>query len=235
LAQAGHTLTVIAAHLREASSWIAGIVSGLAAEAAKCSQHLGHTVFGLAWGRLQCESVIAYYREFLAGIASHGQEAPPTTHLRRLADLRYAFCQTMARVELSLRDLCREVKSLNIEVEELRKAMLSIQVTYVGGLVEASRLTGNAVFSTIFHDIHKHLDDTKTRLEKFDRVVRAFDTLASQTSKIMHMASCVGDRMRRDQERLVAIVGDSPSEAGESGVMRGDRLAQPPPTELLAA
>ncbi len=235
LAQAGHTLTVIAAHLREASSWIAGIVSGLAGEAAKCSQHLGHTVFGLAWARLQCESVIAYYREFLSGITSDAQKGPPAMHLRRLAELRFAFCRTMARVELSLRDLSKQVKGLNIEVEELRKAMLSIQVTYVGGLVEASRLTGNAVFSTIFDDIHKHLDDTKTRLEKFDKVVRAFDTLARQTSKIMQIASCAGDRMRRDQERLAAIVGESVSEENGSEVVRDDQRARPERTECLAA
>lgn len=235
LANAGHTLTVISAHLREASSWIASIVSGLAAQAAKISQYLGQTVFGLAWARLQFEMVIAYYREFLAGLADPDNKTQPTTHLSRLADLRFAFCKTMASVERSLQDLSKELKGLNIEVEELRKAMLSLQVTYVGGLVEASRLTENGVFTTIFHDIQKHMDDTKMKLDMFDKVVRALDTLARQTPKIMHIASCAGDQMRRDQERLAAIVGHSAPDLVVSGALPDDQRTRSSSTEFLAA
>ncbi|HMQ22644.1 MAG TPA: hypothetical protein PKE00_09160, partial [Planctomycetota bacterium] len=217
LADAGHTLTTISAHLREASSRIASIVSGLTAQAAKISKSLGQTVFGLAWARLQFEMVTCYYHEMMTDLTAKGDRTQPTNHLTRLGDLRFAFCKTTASVEGSLQDLSKELKGLNLEVEELRKAMMSLQVTYVGGLVEAARLTENGVFTTIFHDIQKHMDDTKIKLDIFDQVVRTLDTLACQTPRIMNIASCASNQMRRDQEGLAAIVQDRVAEPVVTG------------------
>ncbi len=153
LGDTGHTLSVISTHLGEASSRVADIVSQLTTQVAKMSRWLGETIFCLGWARLQFEMVIVYYQEILGLLAEYGEQMAAASQLGRLAGLRFAFCQTIERTDESLQGLAKELNGLSVEIEELRKAMLSLQVTYVGGRVEASRLTENGIFASIFEDV----------------------------------------------------------------------------------
>lgn len=211
LASAGHTLTVIAAHLREASSWIGTIVSGLADQAAKISRSLGQIVFGLAWARVQYEMVVLYCHEFLTALADRDNAVQPSVYVGGLAALREGFCRTMKSVDGSLKDLSEQLKGLSIELEELRKAMMSLQVTYVGGLVEAARLTEHGVFGTIFGDIQKHMHNTNMKLETVSKALGTLETLARQTSTIIALACGAVQAMARNQDRLTALVGCAPA------------------------
>jgi len=206
LGDTGRTLSVIATHLGEASSQVADIVSGLTTQVTKMSNWLGETVFSLAWARLQFEMVIAYCHEILTVLAEQGHDVAPSTHLSKLADLRFAFCETIELTGQSLQGLAKELNGLTANVEDLRKAMLSLQVTYVGGLVEACRLTGDGIFSAIFEDVRKHIDGTKMELVEFSNVIGVLDSLSRQTPHIMRTVSSAADQMRRDQEGLASIV-----------------------------
>ncbi|MDH4304755.1 MAG: PAS domain-containing protein [Nitrospira sp.] len=231
LANAGHTLTVVSAHLHEASASVATIVSGLATQASKISTCLGETVFGWAWARLQSEVIIIDYHECLTKLVSHDNQTNPTVYLKRLGDLRSAFSRTIERVEHSLHDLGKKLKGLTIEVEELRKALLSLQVTYVGGLVEASRLSEVGNFSTIFHDVHKHIAETKVKLAKFAQIISRLDSLARLTPHITDIASCARDQLRIDQERLSVIANQTTAKPGPS---LSEQRKQPSQTQLVA-
>lgn len=213
LANEGHTLTAISTHLREASSWIADIVSGLAKQTAQISFCLGETIFSLAWARLQFEMVIVETHEFLTLLANQEQTVKPSEQLIKLADLRFAFQQTIMRVENALQDLAVAVNGLNAEVGELRKALLSLQVTYVGGLVEAARLSNAGNFSTIFHEVDTHIADTKAKLGRFTHIISSLDNFARQAPEIVHIASNAGIQMGLDQEQLSALVNDHASPA----------------------
>jgi len=216
LGDTGHTLSVISTHLGEASSQVAGIVSQLTTQVATMSRWLGETIFCLGWARLQFEMVIAYYHEILATLTEQGDQAAAAAQLGRLADLRYAFCQTIERTDESLQGLAKELTGLSVEIEDLRKAMLSLQVTYVGGRVEASRLTENGIFASIFEDVRKHIEETKGELAGFSHVIEVLDRLADQTPQIMRTVSDAADEIRRDQEKLSGCVPHDAAAPGTS-------------------
>ncbi|MEC4890186.1 MAG: PAS domain-containing protein [Nitrospira sp.] len=216
LGDTGHTLSVISTHLGEASSRVADIVAQLTTQVGKMSRWLGATIFCLGWARLQFEMVIVYYHEILGLLAERGGQMAAASELGRLADLRYAFCQTIERTDESLQGLAKELNGLSVEIEELRKAMLSLQVTYVGGRVEASRLTENGIFASIFEDVRKHIEETKGELAGFSHVIEVLDTLAQQTPQIMRTVSNAADHMKRDQEKLAGCVPHDAAAPGTS-------------------
>lgn len=84
--------------------------------------------------------------------------------------------------------------------------MLSLQVTYVGGLVEACRLTDDDIFSAIFEEVRKHIDDTKAELVVFNDVIKALNALAHQPPHIMHTVSNAAKHIQQDQEKLTGII-----------------------------
>lgn len=206
LGDAGRTLSVIATHLGEASSRVAGIVSGLTKQVVTVSNWLGETIFSLAWARLQFEMVIVYYHEILTTIDEQGVGSEHAARLSRLGDLRFAFSKTIEHVGQSLQGLAKDLNGLTANAEDLRKAMLSLQVTYVGGLVEACRLTDDDIFTAIFEEVRSHINDTKAELLAFNDVIKVLNALAHQTPHIMHTVSNAAKQIQEDQEKLTGII-----------------------------
>lgn len=209
LGELGRTLSVISIHLGDASTQVATLVSALATQATTISKWLGETIFNLSWARLQFEMVIMYYHEILTALFLQGSHRESTTPINKLSDLRFAFGKTIESTGRSLHNLAKELTGLTIEIEDLRKAMLSLQITYVGGLVEASRLTENGIFNSIFADVRRHIDATKIELEAFSKAIAALDALSQQTPEIMHTVSIAKDHMKHGQDKLATIVNSS--------------------------
>lgn len=202
LGEPGRTLRVIATHLEEASSRVGEIVAWLMSQVDHVSNRLGETTFSLAWARLQFEMVIVCYHEVLTSLDSQATEAAFQERLSMVGDLRYAFGQTIRQTEQSLDGLAKDLSSLTIHVEDLRRAMLSLQVSHVGGLVEACRLTEEGIFSAIFEDIAHHIQDTKKELAQFNQIIGTLSEFAQQTPRIMHTISGAANQLRRDQEHF---------------------------------
>ncbi len=225
LGDTGRALSVIATQLGDASSRVATSVSGLTSQVAAVSNWLGETVFSLAWARLQFEMTIVYHHEILTALSDPGRDMALSAHLSRLGDLRCAFCETIAHAGQSLRGLAAELSGLNADVGDLRKAMLSLQVTHVGGLVEARRLTEDDSFSAIFEDVRRHIDGTKAELVAFSDVIQGLGALARQAPQIMSTVSSAADQMRRGEEDLgnmVNQIGVAPLAAtGTYGTFQG--------------
>ena len=216
LGGAGEALGVIATHLAQAAAGVAAIVQTLARQADTVSNWLGETSFSLAWARLQFEMTTTYYREMLletpvADEAPGGHEA---VHLRNLGDLGYAFQQTMNAAEHSLRGLATDLGGLSANVEDLRKAMLSLRVAHISGLVEARRLTEDESFSAIFDEVRKTINGTEEQLSGFGDIIRQLAGLSRQTPVIMRTVVSVSKRMGDDEQRLVGLAEQRAVPAG---------------------
>ncbi|MFO0774832.1 MAG: PAS domain-containing protein [Nitrospiraceae bacterium] len=199
----GRTLSVIAMQLGDASSLVAKVVSSLTSQVEKVSQCLGATIFALAWARLQFEVVMQYYREIatIPHEADHPGQSDP--RLQRLGDLHTAFVGAVTQTSQSLHGLAKDLKGLSSNVDDLRKSMLSLHVTYVGGLVEACRSASEAIFRPIFVDIRKHIESTKGELVAFNDAIGILDQLAGQTPHIIGVVSDAAREMEQDHASLL--------------------------------
>lgn len=205
LGEPGRTLRVIATHLEEASSRVGEIVAWLMSQVERVSNRLGETTFSLAWARLQFEMVLMYYHELLLALDSQASETALQECLSKVNDLRYAFGEIFRQTEQSLDGLAKDLTALTLHIEDLRRAMLSLQVSHVGGLVEACRLTEESIFSAIFDDIAHHIQDTKKELTQFNQIIGTLSEFAQQTPRIMHTISSAANQLRHDQEQLTDL------------------------------
>lgn len=232
MGDAGLSLGVIASHLGEASAGVVSLVSGLTDQAEKVSTGLGESLFNLGWARLQFEMTIVYYHEMLVALCKESSGATSATQrnqLSSLAHLRFAFSRTTERAVKTLIDVEKILRGLNAAAEDLRKAMLSIQVIHVAGLIEASRLTDDGSFKAIFDDIRQHIECTRKELVDFNDVIGRLSALARQTPVILRTVTGAAARMKQDEETLIS------ASAQEAVAKRNPTRNDRDPAELLAA
>lgn len=231
LGGAGLALGVIATHLAQASTGVSAIVSSLADRVSAVSNWLGETIFSLAWARLQFEMTIVYHQETLRALADSGRAAEENVqYLRNLGDLRFAFGKTTTSAGQALCGLTADLNGLAAATEDLRKAMLSLQVAHVGGLIEAKRLTEDDSFSAIFEEVRTHIDGTKAELMTFNDVILGLGELARKTPVIMRTVAGAAERMQRDETALSRFVGQST----DGGASVGDVADTPPVAGVTA-
>jgi hypothetical protein len=208
MGDAGLSLGVIANHLGEASAGVVRLVSGLTEQAEKVSGGLGESLFNLGWARLQFEMTIVYYHEMLVALgqgSSSATSAVQTNQLSSLTHLRFAFSRTTERAVKTLIDVEKILRGLNASVEDLRKAMLSIQVIHVAGLIEASRLNDDGSLKAIFDDIRLHIESTRKELVDFNDVIGRLSALARQTPVILRTVAGAATQMKQDEETLTYV------------------------------
>jgi hypothetical protein len=124
--------------------------------------------------------------------------------LGNLKNLRSAFDQTIEQAGYSLRGLAEGLNSLNADAEDLRKAMVSLQVAHMGGLIESRRLAEDDV-SVIFDDLRRHINATKDQLAAFNEVLGGLGSLAGLAPVVITTLSRATARMWRDEGELAAM------------------------------
>jgi len=238
LGEAGKTLSAIARNLGDAASQMADTVAQVSGLATRVAGRLGEVIFSLGWARAQFEMQIVFYHEVFAQAADPGERHRVRASLGRLADLQYTFAQTIQRAEEALHSLQTELTRLAVEVEDLRKATLLLQVTYVGGRVEAARRSDLGTVTTIFADVRSHIEDMTGQLSGFKQGIDGLNDLASRTPEILRLLAELAERMRADQQMLTQIRTEpesAPEPDGSSPAASRPSMAPVPAAAGLAA
>lgn len=205
LGHEGMGIAVIAGHLNESSARIGGVVRAVTRRIDAVSDRLAGAVFNLAWSRLQFEMAVIYYHEVMGELGSEGRglSAPQIgARLDMMQRLRAAFAETGGHARQGFEELARELSGLGAHSEELDRIMTALQVAQVGGLVEASRLSEDAAFSTIFAEVRTQIEDTKKELRTLEDIIDRLHGMAREAPIIGHAIQKAAAQLQADGRRL---------------------------------
>jgi aerotaxis receptor len=243
LGHEGMGIAVIAGHLNESSARIGGVVRDVAHRIDAVSERLAGAIFNLAWSRLQFEMAVIYYHEIRGELGPEGRGLSARqveVRLGMMQRLRAALAETGGHARRGFEELARELAGLSAHSEELDRIMTALQVAQVGGLVEASRLSEDAAFSTIFAEVRTQIEGTKKELRTLEDIVDRLHGMAREASIIGGAIQKASTQLQADGRRLAEARAASaarvqPEEAntaptpgvGEQAVAPAEALAVP--------
>ena len=158
LGHVGASLGVISVQMGDTSSQIGEVVSGLKDHLTKSSLELQEILFMLSALRLQLEMLLSFCCDLLR------KNDMDITVLQRVLSLEQALAHTNRQVQSKLGNFGDNLGSLDDSTEGLRRAMLTMQVATVSGLVEANRIQ-NSSFQQIFQEVRQEIDKTALNLK----------------------------------------------------------------------
>lgn len=208
LGHEGLGIAVIAGHLNESSAQIGGVVRDIAQRISGVSGKIGGVIFDLAWSRLQLEMAVIYYHEVMGELGAEGRGLRPAQlDIRRdmMQRLRTAFEETGARARQGLEELSRELGGLGSHSEELDRIMTALQVAQVGGLVEASRLSADDAFGTIFAEVRTQIEGTKKELSDLEDIIARLQDLAREAPVIGGILRKATAQLQADGTQLAGL------------------------------
>lgn len=206
LGEQGRALGVISGHMGQTSGHVAAIVTGLAAKVAAVTGRLGSATFSLEWARLQFEMAIVRYREILLAATrggTPGGSADAST--MSLGGLPSAFGESTRLAVQDLSLLEQDLRALNTNIDDLGKAMLTLQVSHVAGLVEVSRQSDDGDLTAIFNNARTQIDDTWKRLGELNQVLGQLADLAGDTPAVARTLAAAAGRLKRDESTLAGF------------------------------
>lgn len=208
LGDQGRALGVISGHLGETSGQVAAIVTGLVAQVSAVTGRLGAAIFSLAWARLQFEMAIVRYREILLAAArggAPGGSADAST--MSLGGLPSSFGESTRHAVQALSLLEQDLRALDTHIDDLGKAMLTLQVSLVAGLVEVSRQSDDGDLTAIFKDARAQIVGTWKGLGELNHGLGRLGDLADDTPVIARTLAAAAGRLKSDEQKLTVLAG----------------------------
>jgi aerotaxis receptor len=208
LGATGAVLGVISSRLAEASARVTGIVSGLKGQVTAVTEQLQQVLFQMEWTGLQLEMVVAYHGEMQGVLASGSTAGRGDEWDRQCHDLerrQAAFHESCRATIDGLQAFGAQLYDLASDAEALHKAMLTIQMTHVTGLIEAPHLNDGGECSSIFAEVRRQIDGIKGDLDAFRAALKELSAVARQTPAMATAYGEAVDLLRHASERLAAL------------------------------
>ncbi|MCB9836491.1 MAG: hypothetical protein H6808_07200 [Phycisphaera sp.] len=201
LGEHGRCLSVIASHLGETSQTISTLADSLQNQIEVTSVSLGSAVFRLASTRLQTETMLAFSRKIRS--ASADAQATPEDVLSKfprqqvgsmLGDLQYSIEQMCESLRPTVTSLIQDMRRLETDITNVKRAMLTLRFAQLGGKIESSRLSDDAAVITLIESIGTEIVNTVSQISELESdmlivgsdlkaTYRQFDDLAASLTK----------------------------------------------------
>lgn len=160
LGEHGRCLSVIASHLGETSQTISTLAETLQEQIRVTSASLGSAVFRLAATRLQAETMLSFCRKARSPSPTSPLALNELTdkHPRQavnamLGDLLYSIEQARDGLIPTVSDLIADMRALESDITNVKRAMLTLRFAQLGGKIESSRLSDDAAVTTLIESI----------------------------------------------------------------------------------
>ncbi len=179
----GEVLGVLSAAMAGASAQVTEIISVLREQVTAASDLLSRALFEMEWTGLQLEMVVAYYGEMWEHLAHRGIDTTGADWQQQCKDLagrQMAFGDSSVATTGRLGQFGEALHKLAGNAETLRKAMLTIQMTHISGLIETQRVQDDGC-AAIFATIRQQTDGIKHDLDVFSETLKALEVVAQQT------------------------------------------------------
>lgn len=182
LGDAGSCLGVVASFLGEYSVRTASDVARLSEQIRAITAELEVVGFHLSGARLQVEMMMVFCRELAAG--SQADTRAGRSRQQMIHDLQEAFAETAGRATKLLVSLGVSLRELGLVAVELQQTVMMLKVAQVAGLVEASRLQGDASVTSIFEDVRGQVIKTSDELTQLAEIAEGFAKLLREAPEI---------------------------------------------------
>jgi aerotaxis receptor len=179
----GEVLGVLSAAMAGASAQVTEIISVLRQQVTAASDLLSRALFEMEWTGLQLEMVVAYYGELWEHLAHRAGNSTGADWKQQCKDLlgrQMAFGDASVATTQRLQSFGDALQQLAGNAETLRKAMLTIQMTHISGLIETQRVQDDGC-AAIFATIRQQTDGIKHDLDVFSETLKALEVVAQQT------------------------------------------------------
>jgi hypothetical protein len=143
----------------------------------------------MEWTGLQLEMVVAYYGELWSLLALHTADESGADWQQRCKDLvgcQTAFADASVATTNRLAAFGDALRQLAGNAETLRRAMLTIQMTHISGLIETQRVQDDGC-AAIFAEIRQQTDGIKHDLDIFSDLLKGLSTVAQQAPDMMRV------------------------------------------------
>ena len=175
LGEHGRCLSVISSHLGETSQNISSLAVSLQNQIKTTSVSLGSAVFRLASTRLQTETMLTFCRNRRKPATAAQALAPelfekfPRQQFGgTLGDLLFsidAVCKTLVP---TVGELIQDIRRLETDINNVKRAMLTLRFAQLGGKIEASRLSEDAAVITLIESIGTEIVTTVRQISELE-------------------------------------------------------------------
>lgn len=180
LGETGLTLGTVAQILNGHGQSLGRNVTTLATNIATTTTAVADTASNLSSARIQLEMLLS----FIAEIAAGGKNGAATTRLLAMAqNLRDAFATTLDHAVDALNSLERQIPSVLVTKELLRKDIIYLQVAQISGLTEVARIPQAEAsgLKETFTGLRDQIETGKRELDQLGGIVEHLKSLTSTT------------------------------------------------------
>lgn len=175
LGEHGRCLSVIASHLGETSQTINALANSLQSQINVTSGSLGSAVFRLASTRLQTETMLSFCRKVRKPSAGSQPTSPdllgkfPRQQVDgMLGDLSFSIDTVCKSLIPTVNDLIQDMRKLETDINNVKRAMLTLRFAQLGGKIEASRLSEDAAVITLIESIGTEIVTTVRQISELE-------------------------------------------------------------------
>lgn len=175
LGEHGRCLSVISSHLGETSQNISSLADSLQNQINITSVSLGSAVFRLASTRLQTETMLTFCRNrHKPATATQAltpelfEKFPRQQFGGTLGDLQFSIDAVCKNLVPTVGELIQDMRRLETDINNVKRAMLTLRFAQLGGKIEASRLSEDAAVITLIESIGTEIVTTVRQISELE-------------------------------------------------------------------
>ncbi len=206
---AGATLGVLAQALAENSEASAALTRTLEHEIDGALSELPGLGFRIAVAKLQVEMTAAFVHELAATTAEIASASSPASE--GIISLTTCLSDGAGRMFDAFLHIGTRMEALDVDVDELRRLVRALDVIYMSGKLEASRIESAGAFLDLFEQVGARVAQAREELHAFsaaiasarEEIERTGAAQADAQARLRGMAACTA-RTHRTTESLAA-------------------------------
>ncbi|HWA86948.1 MAG TPA: PAS domain-containing protein [Opitutus sp.] len=200
LGDQGRCAGVIASQLAETSQSVSDLSRQLNGRIRPVADGLRAVILHLAAARLQLEMVMFLLHEIASATTASADE------IRMVDELQLGFDRTLESVSVSVTAARGGLRGFGSEAAEMHRLNLAMQVTQIGGAVEATKLQDGGSLAQTFHDVREMTEASKVKLTELTQAIESFAALVGSAPAIIRQVTAAAEVTRRDIRDFLGLL-----------------------------